>query len=177
MDAYDLHEIRLVQESYNGSAVDGLSVAIGPVPSGKVWTILSANLWPSVAETRTVFFGITGRSGNNFAVTVPGAIALSSSIRYPLVSEGMEIKLGPGEYIVGYRDVATAGSTLYARIRFIESDVPYYSYEEPLKKVVRAWQKKGSIYRAGGGPTGPGGGGGGESSEGGGVGGGGEPVL
>ena len=83
----------------------------------------------------------------------------------------MEIKLFPGERLYGWRDVATAGSNFYVRARFIETDLPYYSYEEPLKKIIAQPQKHGSVFRALASSSAGGGGGGGGRPIGGGGGG------
>lgn len=149
-EGYELHEARFVQEYSNASLADGLYTAIGPVPAGKVWTILAASLGPSVAETRTVWYSIRAKNVTFFPVTVPAAIALGVLNRLPLLTMGMEIKLYPQDYLYGHRDVATAGSTLSLYARVIETDLPYYSYEEPLNKVVKQSQRHGSVYRSSG---------------------------
>jgi uncharacterized membrane protein YgcG len=152
MDAYELYEGRQIQEYVFTSAANALSVGSGVVvPAGKVHTILAANYTPSVAETRTIYFGKVTRPGNIFPLTIPTAIALSTTIRMPFVTEGMEHKLFPGEYLAVYRDVATAGSDMTIRIQFIESDIPFTEYVERLKKVVDTSRKHGSTFRSTGG--------------------------
>jgi hypothetical protein len=148
MDAYELHEGRLIQDGIAVSVADVLYAALGPVPVGKVWSILSASLYPSVSETRMVWFSIRARSGMFHPVTVPVSNIAAPGIPYPMLTMGMEVKLFPGEYLFAYRDVATAGSTITLRLRFIDSDLPYYSYVEPLAKVVQQAQRRGSITRA-----------------------------
>jgi len=178
MDAYQLHEARLLQEKVSYSGIAGLYAAVGPVPAGKVWAILSASYSPDAAETRSVWFTIYSRASFNYAVTRPQSIALSGSIPFPMVTEGMELNLFPGETLRVYRDVATAGSVMALFVRFVESDLPFYAYDEPLKRTVVTARKHGSQYRSTGGIS-TGGGGGmspvGHGSSGGG-GGGSEPV-
>lgn len=173
-EAYELHEARFVQEKVNTSAANGLTTNIGPVPAGKVWTLLAGYLMPSTAETKTVWFVISGQS-SSYPVTVPATIALSNVIPFPLLTDGMELKMYPGQQLRAYRDSATAGSTISMGIEFIESDLPYYAYEEPQNKVVRKVAQHGSVYRSSGaispgggggvGPGGHGGGGGGGGSQ------------
>jgi len=160
MDAWELHEARLIQEPVALSAVDAVSIASLVVPTGKIWTILSARYGPSATETRTVQFGLITRAGSFQPVRAPVSIALGAVIYYPLLTEGMELKIFPGEKVSVSRDVATAGSTMLLLLRLIETDLPYYSYTEPLAKVVDQARKHGSVYRATGGVAVGGGGGG-----------------
>jgi len=180
-EAYELHDGRFILDktftsAANAVVVDGASFPGGRVPEGKVWTILSGSYNPSALETRTVFWLILSRGSNLFPITQPVAIALSGSILLPLLTMGMEIKLFPGEWLRVTRDAATAGSTMTMILRIIESDLPFYSHEEPLKKIVKQAQRRGSVYRSSGGIS-IGGGmpGGGHGGEGGGGGGGAEP--
>lgn len=145
MDAYELQETRFVQEFLNGSAANGLNISAGPVPKEKTWTVMAASAYPSVAETRTVFFAIVTAGGSIFPVTTPVSIALSPTILFPLVSEGMEIRLLPGDSLRFIRDVATAGSTIELRIRYVEADLPYFVYDEPQKKLVKMKQRRISV--------------------------------
>jgi uncharacterized membrane protein YgcG len=176
-ETYELSEARFIQEQTVLSGANSLYVAVGPVPNGKIWSILSASQNPSVAETKTNWFAILSRSLNPFPVTLPSTILLNTTILMAFLEQGMELKLFPGEYLAGYRDSATAGSTMTIKIRFIESDLPYYSYVEPLKRVSQSLRKHGSSFRSsGGGVGGGGGGGGGHDLPGGGGGGGAELV-
>jgi len=148
---YDLHEGRFIQGTTFTSAGDALFAKVcGPVPNGKVWAILGLGYNPSVAETRVVFYAIGTNFGFNVPVTVPQSILLDTVAQFPGLTEGMEINLFPGETIYMFRTVATAGSTMTVTSRFIERDLPYYAYEEPLKKVIRVSQQHGSVSRAGG---------------------------
>lgn len=132
MDAYDLHEARFVQIRSASSAAGGLSVGIGPVPEGKIWTILCAGYYPSVSETKVVWYALYTQT-INFPVTVPQSWAATGE-QYPALTEGMELKLYPGEYLYVYRASATAGSTMTLNVRFIESDMPLYEYVEPQER-------------------------------------------
>ncbi|MCJ7805728.1 hypothetical protein MUP46_03750 [Patescibacteria group bacterium] len=156
-EGYELKDGRFVQELQAQTAADALSISVGPVPNGKVWTILSAKLFPGVAETRTVWFAILTLGGTYYPVTAPVTILLNTIITFPMVTEGMEIKLYQTERLYAFRDVATAGSSFYIRVRIIETDLPYYSYEDPLKKVIAQSQKHGSLLRGAGGGAGGGG--------------------
>jgi hypothetical protein len=172
-EAYDLHDARFLMEAVANSAANAVYLAMPVVPEGKIWTVLSASYNPDVAETKICWFVIVSRGGNNHPVTQPVSILLNPAT-LPALTMGMELRLYPGERIQIFRDSATAGSAMYLRLRYIETDLPYYSYEEPLKKVVRVSQRHGAVYRSTGGisPGGGGGGGGGVPPEGGG---GGEP--
>lgn len=176
-EAYDLHEARLLQTRNISSAAGALSVAAGPVPAGKVWTIRAGSYNPSVTETKVVWWFIYNALSMSFPISVPVSIALGTTIGFPLLTDGMEIKLYPGEYIEAGRESATAGSTMSIAISFIESDLPYYSYEEPQRKVVKSQVAHGSVYRSSGGISSAGGGGGtGVDGGGGGHGHGGQPI-
>jgi hypothetical protein len=145
---FDLHEARLIQDVVKNSAPNALSLYIGPVPQGKYWTILSASYNPDVAETKVVHFQVLSRGSSVTAVTAPAAVALSGTLMLPLVYAGDEIVLFPGEYLYAQRDSATAGSAMQLRSRVVESDLPYYSYTDPQKKVMQATMKHGSVFRA-----------------------------
>lgn len=140
-DAYETHDARLVQETTIISAADALYVQSDPVPANKVWTILSATYTPSVAETRVCCFERWGRSGNRYPVNFPQSIALDPSVivlGFP--TDTMELKLWPGERFGARRAAATAGSTMYLLIEWVETDLPLYEYIEPQikKRVARA---------------------------------------
>lgn len=144
---FELHEARYKQQVIAQSAVNGLTATSPAVPANKYWTVLEACLFPSAAETRTVQWAILS-GAVLLPVTIPVAIALSSTILFPLMTEGMQLTMWPGDQLRATRDVATAGSSMTIIVRYIESDLPYYSYVEPLNKVVRAAQQHGSTYRA-----------------------------
>jgi uncharacterized membrane protein YgcG len=179
MDAYELHEARLLQQYTQTTAANALYGGSPVVPAGKVWTILSAAYNPSVSETQVVWFSIyNSQSTRTYPITVPLSMALTTVIPHAGLTEGMEIKLYPGEALWIQRGAATAGSTMSFAMRYIETDLPFYSYEEPQNKVVRQVQKHGSVFRRSGGIS-PGGSGGGSGEGHGGVpsgGGGPEPV-
>jgi hypothetical protein len=129
-DGYELKDGRMISEANAFSGVGGLTATTAAVPSEVIRTILSASYYPSAAETKTVTFYITGRGGGTFAVTIPVSIALTSAAPYPCLTEGMELKLFPGETLTVSRDSATAGSTMVLSIRYIDSDLPFYDYVE-----------------------------------------------
>jgi len=162
MDAYDLHEARFIQYYWKDSAANDTSVTAGPVPAGKVWTIIGAGYIPSAAETKIVWWSVRTPAwvADGIAVSIPFSVALSATQMYPLLEQGMELKLYPGESIRVHRDSATAGSTMSIGVRYIESDLPYYAYKEPQR--VPTEQKIQHIapsrYRAGGGAAFRGGG-------------------
>jgi hypothetical protein len=161
-EAYEVHDARLILERVVVSAANALSVYTDLVPVNKVWTVTAAALYPNVAETQVYWFSISGRSSTQFPITVPISIALAPVLLkyYPCVTEGMEIKLYPGERLWGFRDAATAGSTISIVTRIIETDLPYYSYTDPLRKTLNASAKHGQAFRASSGAVTTGGGGG-----------------
>jgi uncharacterized membrane protein YgcG len=170
-DAFELHDAHFISDRAITSGAGALTITGPTVPAKKVWTILGASYSPSVAETRTVCWFIVTRAATYIAISFPTAILLPPG-NWPLLTQGMELKLFPGEALYVNRDVATAGSTITLAIRYIETDLPFYSYEEPLKKVVKAAARHGSVYRSSGGiSTGGGSGGGGHDLPGGGGGG------
>jgi hypothetical protein len=125
-----------------------------------VRTFIAVGYYPSVAETQTVLFSILERSGS-FAlpVSVPASIALSASLILPMLTQGQELKLYPGQSLRARRGAATAGSSMTIVYLFIETDLPYYSYEEPQAKLVKLIQRRGTALLRGAG-AGFGGGGG-----------------
>ena len=152
MVAYEIYDGRFIQEEASGSAANATSCdALTATPANRVRTVIAARYHPSVAETRTVTWCKITRSTRELPLTVPNTIALSTTIPLPLVTEGMEIKLWPGEYLRVLRDVATAGSTMALSFQFIETDIPFHEYVEPLKKVVQTMRKHGAVYKSIGG--------------------------
>lgn len=180
MDAYELHDGRFIQERAVTTGAAELVAPSAVVPDGKVWTILGAYVTCSANETKKYWFAINATgSGRPIPVTRPvdAAIANATYQYFPLVTEGLELRMYPGQYLCAFRDSATAGSTLTLVIRYIETDLPFYSYEEPQKKVVRSQAAHGSVYRSSGGiSSAPGGGGTGVDGGGGGHGHGGQPI-
>lgn len=161
-DGYDLHDGRLICEVATASAANAIFLNSDPVPVGKVWTFLSASYYPSATETRTVQWCVCGRSNYIYPIQIPVTISLGALVYLPLVTEGMELKLFPKEFLRIQRDVATAGSTMTMLYRYIETDLPYYKYNEPLNRVVQSTRKHGAVYRSSGGisvGSGPSGGG------------------
>lgn len=136
MDAYDIAEARFIQIRANASAANGLNVQVGPVPAGKIWTILRAyatnDVAPAGGETQYYWFSIFDGT-YVFPVTRPVSQQVENAVAqyFPLLTEGLEIRLFPGDYLRAYRDAATAGSTISVFASFIESDMPLYRYDEP----------------------------------------------
>jgi len=151
-EAYETHDARFIQYVQMGSPANGLILTSGAVPAGKVWTIIEACIAPSVAETQDYWFAVNV-SNNYFPVTVPREFTPDpATLKYfPMLNEGMELRLYPGEKLAALRDAATAGSTFSCYFRFIETDLPYYKYVEPLKRVVQSTRKHGAVYRSTGG--------------------------
>lgn len=173
-DAFELHEARFVQSTYSSGGLAATTVGTAQVPAGKVWTIRFASYYPDIAETKIIWFYVVARSTILYAITRPVSIALSSTAQFPMLENGMELKLYPGESLGVRRDSATAGSTMLIYFCYIESDLPYYAYEEPQNKTVQKYRQHGSAYRSSGalstgspgsGSQGPSGGGGGHSGE------------
>jgi hypothetical protein len=150
-ESYGIHEARQIQDFTRSSAANGLSTYIGPVPAGKVWTILSASYNPDVAETKVVHWQVLSRGATACALTAPLSIALSGTLLFPLLAPDAEMKLYQDEYLYIQRDSATAGSAMTLKARVIEWDLPFYEYEEPLNKVVKKKVSHGSVYRTTGG--------------------------
>jgi len=136
MDAYELHDARLIQEGTKTSAANALSLQTDPVPAGKVWTILSAAYTPFVAETKTCQWSVIGKSGWQYAIQIPQSFAAIAALTrtFPLITEGLELKLYPGEVLRIDRDSATAGSQMTMYWRVIETDLPLYEYIEPQER-------------------------------------------
>lgn len=153
MYLYEPHELRQVQEAISTSPADQLYIGLGPVPAGKIWTILSAHCYPSANQTQLVWGAIQSRSTRSFAVTALTNNALGANVPQALIIAD-ELKLLPGEYFNAMRAVATAGSTWAIAMRYVESDLEYAAHKEILNPVVRSKIKRG-------GPIGGGGGGGG----------------
>jgi uncharacterized membrane protein YgcG len=174
-DGYALSDARFVQEKAIGSAANAEALTILVCPAGKICTILSAGYSPSVTETQVVYFEIYSKAAYDYPITMPVSISLGNLVpRLPCLTEGMEIKIFPGEALLVIRGGHTAGSTMSAYVRWIETDLPFYKYTEPLKPVVDRTTKHGSAFRGagsgsggstgggiigGGHPTGGGGGG------------------
>jgi len=150
-DAYRIDEGRFIAESTITGNADAVTVNINPVvPVGKVWTILQASYNPSVSELKTVQLYIVRPNGLAFSICWPVAVTLTTTFKAPFITEGMELKLFPGEYLLARRDSATAGSTMTLSVRYIESDLPYFSYVDPLRPVVSVQRKHGLTRSTGG---------------------------
>jgi len=182
--AYDLHELRFVQVRSTVSAADALFVlttaGFGVVPTNKIWTVLVAEYYPSAAETRSIVVSKYTASSGSVAIRGPQSIALSSTLKYPILTEGNQLILLPGEGLRVDRDAFTAGSTMIIRIQFVESDLPTMKYLDPQKLLSQDRRKRGfaraSILGRAAAAFGGHGGEGGEGGEPGGGGGGAIPV-
>lgn len=137
-EAYQIHDAQFLQVASAISAADALFAAIGPVPTGKVWTLLSVLGYCSAAETQIYWSAIQSLDGNYYPITRPASFAIAPAVSqwFSALLEGMEIKLWPKESIRMHRAVATAGSTIGIYIRYIETDLDFY-VELDKHKVLR----------------------------------------
>lgn len=162
MDVFEPKDIRFLQERTNSSGAGGLSVNIGPVPAGKFWTVTLARGSNSVGaggENQVIWFSVRRPNGNYFPVTRPVQQVVDSTVSqfFPMLTEGLELRLNEGEMLFFFRAAATAGSTITINAVFIESDVPLYTYEEPQialksKRILSSIRSEISRGRAGSAP-------------------------
>jgi len=132
----DQAEALFINQATVVSTIAATVLNFGPVPEKKLWAIQAASYFPDAAETRTVQWCIVNPAGTAlYAVSVPLSIALSTSIFFPLLTEGNEFALLPGQYLQVRRDVATAGSAMTLLALFVEMDMPLYHYTEPLQRL------------------------------------------
>jgi hypothetical protein len=132
-DGYGLFEGRFIQLRTAISAANALNVALVAVPAGKIWTVLAAALYSSIAETQDYWWAVADPTNNyNFTITFPleGTTNTALARYFPLVTEGTELKIFPGEILKGYRDAAAVGATLAIAARIIETDLPFYDYQD-----------------------------------------------
>lgn len=141
-DSYSVHELRLAQEYLLASAADQDAVGLTAVPSGIIRTILQASLNPSVAETKIVWFTVQTKAGYTYPITVPTSVALTTVVTYPLLTQGLELKLLPGDILRANRDSHTAGSTITLIVRYLDSTMPLY---EELDLHAQQRRRKGII--------------------------------
>lgn len=135
-DAYALGEGRFLQNANYVSLANALYANLGPVPVNRIWTILSALAYCSAAETRNYWFAVVSLDTNRYPVTAPASVSIApaTTMWYPMLREGMELRLYPGESLYALRDVATAGSTIGLYIRYIDSQLPLYEEVEPQQQ-------------------------------------------
>jgi len=159
-DAYEVYEARYIRTGAYTSAANALTAALGPVPAGKVWTYMSAYLSTDDAVARNYWFSIL-RAGYYHPIVLPQSftVAFGTYKDFPMLREGMEVKIFPGEYLVAHRDVAGVGTTLTIVARYIESDLRIYEEYEPQVRVAQL-KRRSSGQRSLGGGGGAGGGGG-----------------
>lgn len=138
-DAYSVYEARYVAEYTATSAANDLLISGPSTPRNKVRTIRFARVNCSVAETQNYWFGVVTAASVVYPVTAPASVSIAPAVSqyYPMLREGMELKLYPGEYLRAYRAAATAGSTISLNIVYIESDLPIYEqYEPQLRRAI-----------------------------------------
>lgn len=140
---FELHEAQFVQDLYTTSAVAALTVDLQAVPKGKVWSILVAECHPSVSETRIFQFEKVTRSSWTYPLSVAVSLTASPTFRVPLLTQGQEITLYPGEVLRAKRDAATAGSTFLIQAQFVETDLPYYRYKEAQRGIAERRRQHG----------------------------------
>jgi len=129
MGNWNLCEVRLLQTKSRTSEENAETVAIGPVPAGKIWVVLGVGYLPSVAETQTISFNKT-HGANGFGYLNPLSMALNPAIA-TCIEQGMELMMWPGEYLHVVRGGHTEGSHMFLAINFVEIDLPLYTYDEP----------------------------------------------
>jgi len=136
-DAYDIYDGRFLQERQISSSAGGLYAQIGPVPAGKVWTIFQAYLNTSDGETQNFWFSVVSRADRAYPVTLPQEFTTDPGVAkfFPMLREGMELKLFPGEYLRARRAAATEGTTITISAKFSETDLPLYRYIEPQRQI------------------------------------------
>lgn len=157
MDAYELSHVRDVREGAITSAADAVQVITAAVPAGRIWTILDITYFPSITETRIVAPYIYSRANVQHVVDYPVSRAINpAAVQCGLIPMGIELRLYPGERLGVWREVATAGSTMTMNYRFIESDLPLYSYTEPQMALRQARARSSVLNAVGGGAIGGG---------------------
>lgn len=140
-DAYEVYEGRFLAVAANTSGAAALTSPLAAVPSGRVYTYLTAYLSTDDAVARNYWFAIL-RGAYYFPITIPQSFTVAFGVYqdFPMLREGMEIKLFPGEQLVALRSAAGAGTTLSIIARYIDSPLPIYEEYEP--QVRRAQLKK-----------------------------------
>lgn len=137
MDAYRPEELRFVAEFSQASAVAGTSIDTTTfvVPSNTIRTILYASLSTDIGEARNGTFKIIG----NGVVHAVRSWAWSTNNGSPIaiLQEGNEIRLLPGDRLRLDRDVATAGSTMTLYVRYIDTIMPFQTFQDPYNPARR----------------------------------------
>lgn len=158
-DAYEITDAQFIQYPNAISGAAALSVSLPACPAGRVQTVLQALAYCSAQETRVYWFTVRGVDGNHYPVTAPASVTIDPALTqwYPMLREGMELKLFPGEILYAWRAAATAGSTIAIYARIIESDMPFYQEIDKHKQLRRRRAatliQKISQARGGGGAT------------------------
>lgn len=144
-DGYEIHDGRFLQFYTSTSSINAHMVANLVVPKNTVRTVLAATLRPNVDETQTVWFSILDPNlAIYFPVTLPQQFAfdISENQNFPMLREGMELKLFPGERLNGHRQAHTVGSSMILDIRFIDADLRYYEYRDPQDRIIQKRQQR-----------------------------------
>jgi hypothetical protein len=149
-DAYEVHDAQFLQKELNTSAADALLIGGTICPPGRCRTIVAAIAKCSVAETQDYWFSRLYQSVY-FAITTPASKTITPAVNRwaPMLLEGMEIKLYPGEYLMAQRAVATAGSTMSIEIMFIETDLQYFvelDKHKVLRRRAEAMQESNPVF-------------------------------
>lgn len=135
MEGFQLSECRFLSDIYYVSAADALFVESAQVPNNRVWAVLQSCMFPGVAETRTVWASVMTASGNTYPLFAPVSALLNNTGRFfPVLEQGFQLYLFPGDRLRAYRDAATAGSVMYVSLRFADLDLPLYDYVEPQRQ-------------------------------------------
>lgn len=130
-----LAEVRNAIDLYGGSAADALMVNLSPVPDGKFWIVLNSCVFASVSETRTIWASVITKTANAYPILAPVSATINFSGRfYPVLEQGFELVMFPGDFLRAYRDAATAGSSIYLAARYVELDLPLYHYDDPQRR-------------------------------------------
>jgi uncharacterized membrane protein YgcG len=177
-DGYEISDGRFLQYYTSTSSLNSHLVAMTACPKNTVRTILAATLRADVDETTYLWFSILDPNLAIYSpITLPVQFAtdVSENLFFPMLREGMEFKLFPGERLNGHRQAHTVGSSMIMDVRFIDSDLKYYEYKDPQSRLIQKRQQRssnvvsgaisGGIVRGGVpviGHGGSGGGGGGE---------------
>lgn len=138
--AYRLDEGRWLYDKSIASAVAGTSAFDSSfvVPAGRLWAVIFASVNVDMAETRDftlcVYNALRGSLTHGIAMR---AAALAGGAPIPLLTEGSELLMWPGDRPSVIRSAATAGSTMTLYLRIIETDLPPLTYIDPQKLIAQ----------------------------------------
>lgn len=135
--AYRLDEGRFLYDKSIASTVAGITAfdAAFVVPAGRLWTLIFASVNVDAVETRDFTLAVynLSRGGLTHGVAMRNAAAGNAPI--PLLTEGTQLLLWPGDRPQVMRSAATAGSIMTGYFRVIESDLPPLTYIDPQKLI------------------------------------------